>query len=262
MSVDYREENASKMDTNNRDPWTLHAHRRFDFATPNWNDSLSEAEMYDRCGQITDLLTRTRATQTPARDTIHTHSDLFCFSFSERIKQHIVTLTATTETVEGACRHCFGYYDTDGYGLHQAHSISIPMMLWHALGTLIGTGHVYHAFLSRAWHLTESSKHFPYAYKEIAIAARQAKDELDSLSEAPMGSHTETMRALNENAKQIQYALRHTNDPKEISRLTQAHVKVLGALTVLRERTEQRAAHTLSEAKAHVRLPPPEQNTK
>ena len=246
MSVDYREENASRMDTNYREPWTLHAHRRFDFAEPNWNDTLDETEMWHRCDQIADTLRRRADTQ-PAQDTLADNQHLLDASFSENIKQHIVTLTATTETIEGACKHCFGFYDTDSQPAPHT-----PMQLWHTLCNILPAVSVFNAFLERAWHLNPTSKHFPHAYKEIARAARQAKYELDTLSEAPLGSLTETLRALNDNAKQIQYALRHTNNPREISRLTHAHVKVLGALTVLRERTEQRAAHTLSEAKASV----------
>jgi len=233
LSIDAREAEAYRLDTNFTDTGPLHT-PGLGFLRANWSDEISELEMLTHYDKIRGVLTQSGAGTKPAQDTLRSNQDLLCFSFSERIKRHIVTLTAVTATVEGACKHCWALYHEDS----RTGDIAIPMLFWHALANIISTTHVFNAFLDRAWHLTPTRKHFPSKYKPSASAARESHDPHDALAKAPMSTPYQMLKALDDNAKKIQYALRHTNDPQEISKLTHAHVKVFGAMTVLRERVE------------------------
>ena len=87
-----RDRYASSLDTNNRDAWELDTPTHFAWATPNWNDEVgSNTEMWERCGEVGDELRRRGAGQKPGRDTLTENQKLLDNSFSEKIKQHIVT---------------------------------------------------------------------------------------------------------------------------------------------------------------------------
>ena len=107
-----REETALRLDAaNNEDPLFTHEpDSRFAFAVLNWNDTCTDAEQYRYCGEVSDTLRQMPDTRSP-QDILHDIKALLNASFSERIKGHIVMLVADTETVEGACRHCFDLYD-------------------------------------------------------------------------------------------------------------------------------------------------------
>ena len=113
----YREQNALRLDTeNNTDRSTFTPDSRFHFATPNWNDTLTYVEIFRACGEVSETL-KSMSDTLSSSDVIHDIRDLLNASFSERIKVHIVMLVADTETVEGACRHCFELYGDDMYCL-------------------------------------------------------------------------------------------------------------------------------------------------
>ena len=247
--ADTREAEARRMDTNfNR----KRTDSRLEFAVPNWNDALSDADMWEKCSEIRDILS-------PIAEQTHSHAHflrgiryLLNNSFSETIKQHIVSLTASTETVEGACRDCFELYD------RESSEIDVGMRVWFTLSDMLHTASVYEAFLERAWHLNPSSQHFPKRYKDLVKAIRQQERESQLRKSVYYADPYNQMSELNETAKQIRYALRHTNDPKEIAKLSAAQVKVLGALFVINERLDRQHQKAIAEAKEAKALPVPE----
>ena len=246
MQLETRESHASRLDTNNRHAWELHPDKRFDFAVVNWNDTLDADGMWERCGQIAETLRRHGAgKQKPARDTLTDIHKLLDNSFSENIKHHIVTLTASTETVEGACRHCLGFY---GEMDSENRDITIPIAVWQGLCNLIGTAQVYHAFLERAWHLNPTSKHFPNRYRDIVKAVRHREHDRSHRLAVPYATPYEQLEALSETAKELRYAMRHTTDAKEKSRLANAQVKVLGAMYILNAKLETKHNSAVSDA--------------
>ena len=186
-----RDQHAWHLDTQHREAFTLH-NKRFDFIAPDWNDTLTETKMWERCGQIADTLLKQDAGTQPTRDTIAHNQELLDFSFSERIKQHIVGLTATTETPEGACKHCFGLYDTDS----KTGEIDTPMMLWQTLCNILHPAPVYHAFLERAWHLTPASPYFPDRYRDLVKAVRESETDTHSREQAHYANPYAQLKAL------------------------------------------------------------------
>ena len=247
----FRDKNASRLDTNNREPFTLHTTNRFDFAEPNWNDSLTETDMWTRCGQIADTLLRLGAgTQLP-RDIRNNNQVLLDFSFSERIKQHIVTLTATTETIEGACRHCFGLYDAES----KTQELGNSMYVWHTLCNVMNPAPVFHAFLERAWHLNPKSPYFPDRYRDIVDEVRASEVDTRQRDQVHFANPYAQLEALNETAKKLRYALRHTTDAKEISKLANSQVRVLGAMFVLNDRLQSKHENAIQDAKARALNP-------
>ena len=162
MDNSYREENALKLDvSNNTNIVEAQSNPRWEWATPDWNDTLTDAEILKACGQVSDTLKSMPDTLQP-HDVIHDISDLLNASFSERIKRHIVLLVAGTETVEGACRHCFELYEQDSRSQGLGHAMTI----WQTLTHVLDTATVFNAFLERAWHLNPTSQYFPERYTE------------------------------------------------------------------------------------------------
>lgn len=239
--ADNRAAEAYRMDTNFSK--YKRTDKRFDFAVPNWNDDLSDAEMWEKCNEIRNVLT-------PIAEQEHSHAHflrgirfLLNNSFCESIKQHIVSLTASTETVEGACKDCFMLYE------REASDIDVALQVWFMLSDMLHTATVYDAFLERAWHLNPGSQHFPDRYKPLVKAIRLQDTDNQLRKSVHYADPYNQMVELNETAKQIKYALRHTNDPKEIAKLSSAQVKVLGALWVINSRLDTQHQRAVTEAK-------------
>ena len=164
----HREQNALRLDTDNNDSFIPDS--RFDFATPNWNDTLTDAEIFRACSEASETLKSLIDTHTHS-DIIHDISDLLNASFSERIKIHIVMLVADTETIEGACRHCFDLYGEES----RSQALGHAMTIWRTLTHVLDTVSVFDAFLERAWHLNPTSPYFPERYRELADAVQEAQ---------------------------------------------------------------------------------------
>ena len=239
-----KEENALKLDVSNTpdilpDP-------RWEWATPNWNDTLADTEIYKACGEVSDTLKSMLDTLHP-QDVIHDIKDFLNASFSERIKVHIVMLVAGTETVEGACRHCFGLYDTDSQVLGQV------MTIWQTLTHVLDTATVFNAFLERAWHLNPTSRCFPKRYQEITDAVREAQFDNHLRQSTPYADPYNQLELLNETLKKLHYQFKHCDDPNQLCKLASAKVRVAGAMHVINEKLErkhhkaiQNAAHKVS----------------
>ena len=166
-----RTENASRLDTANNDGTPPDG--RFPFAVPNWNDGIPQKEMWDICLQIDTTLRPLILKKMRPQDILSNIERLLNNSFSENIKQHIVTLTATNETVEGACKHCLGFYDTAS----RNQNISTEISIWLSLCQLVGDVHIYKAFLERTWHLEPTSSAFPYQYRDLVKAVRAQEQD-------------------------------------------------------------------------------------
>ena len=229
----YREQNALSLDTeNNSDIFTPDS--RFDFATPNWNDRLADTDIFKACGEVSDTLKRMPDTLQP-RDVIHDIRDLLNASFSERIKAHIVMLVADTETIEGACRHCFGLYDEDS----RSQGLGNTMTIWHTLTHVLDTASVFDAFLERAWHLNPTSRYFPERSREIADAVREAELDNRLRQRAPYSNPYNQLQLLNETLKKLAYQFKHCDDPNQLCKLANAQVRVAGAMHVINEKLER-----------------------
>ena len=247
-------EQAWKKDTNNlHDPAPRYplssALQRIDGLHKDWNDE-DQAQVNNKCIEITKALRHLpvfTSERSIARDKLHEVDYLLDISFSEKIKQHIVELTTTIETVVGACNHCFDRYKEESK-LVKGNS----MMIWFDLASLIGTVHVYKAFLERAWHLTPSSCYFPERYKELQITlAKQHEAQLrhDTVHYAFPQNQLE---ALNDTLKQLKQAERSTTGPKELSSLSRSIVRVIGAIHIINREMQKEHARELEDVKLRM----------
>lgn len=244
MDNNYREENALKLDVSNTTD--ILPDSRWEWATPNWNDTLTDAEIFRACGEVSDTLKNMLATLHP-QDVIHDIRDFLNASFSERIKMHIVMLVADTETVEGACRHCFGLYDTDSQELGQV------MTIWRTLTHVLDTVTVFNAFLERAWHLNPTSQYFPERYREVADTVREAQFDNHLRQRTPYADPYNQLELLNETLKKLDYQFKHCDDPNQLCKLANAQVRVAGAMHVINEKLERKHHKAIQDA-AHLAL--------
>ena len=252
MDNSYREENALKLDvSNNTNMVESQPNLRWQWATPNWNDTLSDTEIYKACSEVSDTLKNMLDTL-HTRDVIHDISDLLNTSFSERIKRHIVLLVAGTETVEGACRHCFGLYDTDSRSQGLGHAMTI----WQTLTHVLDTASVFNAFLERAWHLNPTSQYFPERYREIADAVREAQLDNHLRQRTPYADPYNQLQLLNETLKKLAYQFKHCDDPAQLCKLANAQVRVAGAMHIINEKLERKHHKAIQDA-AHIALNAP-----
>ena len=238
-----REENALRLDAaNNEDPLFTHQpDSRFAFAVLNWNDTCTDTEQYKYCGEVSDTLRQMPDTLPPS-DILHDIRSLLNASFSEQIKMHIVMLVADTETVEGACRHCFGLYDTDSQDLGQA------MTIWRTLTHVLDTASVFEAFLERAWHLNPTSRYFPQRYQEFADAVREAQYDNHLRQRTPYADPYNQLELLNETLKKLAYQFKHCDDPNQLCKLANSQVRVAGAMHVINEKLERKHAQAIQTA--------------
>ena len=244
---DSREQNALRLDTDT----TFTPDSRFDFATPNWNDTLTDAEIFRACGEVSDTLKRMPDTLHPS-DVIHDISPLLSASFSEQIKVHIVMLVADTETIEGACRHCFDLYGEESRSLGNA------MTIWRTLTHVLDTASVFDAFLERAWHLNPTSPYFPERYRDIADAVREALFDNRLRQRAPYANPYNQLELLNETLKKLTYQFKHCDDPNQLCKLANSQVRVAGAMHVINEKLERQHQSAIRHAE-QLALSPPSQ---
>ena len=246
-----REQNALRLDTENSDIFTPDS--RFDFATPNWNDTLTDAEIFRACGEVSDTLKRMPDTLQP-RDVIHDIRLLLNASFSQQIKVHIVMLVADTETVEGACRHCFGLYGEDSRNQGLGHAMTI----WRTLTHVLDTASVFDAFLERAWHLNPTSRYFPERYQEIADAVQEAQLDNRLRQRAPYSDPYNQLQLLNETLKKLAYQFKHCDDPNQLCKLANSQVRVAGAMHVINEKLERKHQSAIRHAEQQALNTPTE----
>lgn len=242
---DSREQNALRLDTDT----TFTPDSRFDFATPNWNDTLTDAEIFRACGEVSDTLKRMPDTLSPS-DVIHDIRDLLNASFSEQIKVHIVMLVADTETVEGACRHCFGLYGDD------SRSLENTMTIWRTLTHVLDTASVFDAFLERAWHLNPTSRYFPERYRDIADVVQEAQFDNRLRQRAPYANPYNQLQLLNETLKKLEYHFKHCDDPNQLCKLANSQVRVAGAMHVINEKLERHHQTAIRHAEQYALNPP------
>ena len=247
MENSNREENALKLDVSNTTD--ILPDQRWEWATPNWNDTLTDAEIFRACGEVSDTLKNMLDTLHP-QDVIHDISDFLNASFSEHIKTHIVMLVADTETVEGACRHCFGLYGTDSQNPGQA------MTIWRTLTHVLDTVSIFNAFLERAWHLNPTSQYFPKRYQEITDAVREAHFDNHLRQRTPYADPYNQLELLNETLKKLAYQFKHCDDPNQLCKLANAQVRVAGAMHVINEKLERKHHKAIQDA-AHIALNAP-----
>ena len=247
----YREADAARLDTNFAEFPTLATDDSFDFAEPNWNDTHDDMQLYHYCDQIRDTLRRRGAEKMPPRDTLNSIEKLLNCSFSERIKVHIVKLTAGKETIEGASRHCFGLYQEDS----NIQGLGNSMSIWHTLCIVIGTAPVFNACLERAWHLKPSSPYFPDRYRDLVDAVRASELDRHERGKAHYADPHNQLELLNEMAKGLHYEFLHTDDASEKSKLANSQVRVLGAMFVLNERLQSKHENAIQDAKARALNP-------
>ena len=240
----YREQNAWSLDTENTsDGSTFTPDSRFAFATPNWNDALADAGIFKACGKVSDTL-KSMPDTLPPHDVIHDISLLLNASFSQRIKVHIVRLVASTETVEGACRHCFELYGEDSRDQGLGHAMTI----WRTLTHVLDTASVFNAFLERAWHLNPTSPYFPKRYQEIADAVREAQFDNRLRQRSPYSNPYNQLQLLNETLKKLAYQFKHCDDPNQLCKLANAQVRVAGAMHVINEKLERQHQSAIRQA--------------
>ena len=250
----YREQNALRLDTeNNTDTSTFTPDSRFDFATPNWNDTLTDAAIFKACGEVSDTLKRMPDTLQPS-EVIHDIRDLLNASFSQRIKVHIVQLVAGAETVEGACRHCFGLYGDDSRDQGLGHAMTI----WRTLTHVLDTASVFDAFLERAWHLNPTGPYFPERYQEIADAVREAHFDNRRRQRAPYANPYNQLQLLNETLKKLEYQFKHCDDPNLLCKLANSQVRVAGAMHVINEKLERQHQGAIRNAEQQALKAPTE----
>ena len=248
----YREQNALSLDTeNNSDSFTPDS--RFDFATPNWNDRLADTDIFKACGKVSDTLKRMPDTL-QSRDVIHDIRHLLNASFSERIKVHIVQLVADTETIEGACRHCFGLYGEDS----RSQGLGNTMTIWHTLTHVLDTASVFNTFLERAWHLNPTSRYFPERYREIADAVREAQLDNRLRQRTPYSNPYNQLQLLNETLKKLAYQFKHCDAPNQLCKLANSQVRVAGAMHVINEKLERQHQSAIRHAEQQALNPPTE----
>lgn len=243
---DSREQNALSLDTETN----FTPDSRFDFATPNWNDSLVYTEIFRACGEVSETLKRMPDTLSSS-DVIHDIRFLLNASFSERIKIHIVMLVADTETVEGACRHCFDLYGED------SRSLDNTMTIWRTLTHVLDTPSVFDAFLERAWHLNPTSPYFPERYQEIADAVQEAQFDNRLRQRAPYANPYNQLQLLNETLKKLEYHFKHCDDPNQLCKLANSQVRVAGAMHVINEKLERQHQSAIRQVSEQHALNPP-----
>ena len=246
----HREENALKLDTNTDNP-TSHPNPQWEWATPDWNDKLTDAEIFKACSEVSDTLKTMLDTRHP-HDVIHDIRDFLNASFSQRIKMHIVQLTADTETVEGACRHCFDLYHEDSRSQGLGHAMTI----WRTLGHVLDTSTVFNAFLERAWHLNPTSQHFPQQYQEIADAVREAQLDNHLRQRTPYADPYNQLQLLNETLKKLAYQFKHCDDPTQLCKLANSQVRVTGAMHIISEKLDRKHHNAIKEAESKALNPP------
>ena len=244
---DSREQNALRLDTDT----TFTPDNRFDFATPNWNDTFTDTEIFRACGEVSETLKRMPDTLQP-HDVIHDIRCLLNASFSQRIKTHIVMLVADTETVEGACRHCFGLYGED------SRSLGNTMTIWRTLTHVLDTPSVFNAFLERAWHLNPTSRYFPERYREIADAVCEAQLDNHRRQRVPYSNPYNQLELLNETLKKLTYQFKHCDDPNQLCKLANSQVRVAGAMHVINEKLERQHQSAIRHAEQQVLNAPTE----
>ena len=250
----YREQNALRLDTeNNTDISTFTPDSRFHFATPNWNDTLTDTEIFKACGEVSDTLKSMPDTLRPS-DVIHNIRDLLNASFSQQIKVHIVMLVADTETIEGACRHCFGLYGDDS----RNQGLGNTMTIWRTLTHLLDTPFVFNAFLERAWHLNPTSPYFPERYQEIADAVQEAHLDTRLRQLAPYANPYNQLQLLNETLKKLAYQFKHCDDPNQLCKLANSQVRVAGAMHVINEKLERKHQSAIHHAEQQALNAPTE----
>ena len=245
----YREQNALRLDTDTN----FTPDSRFDFATPNWNDTLTDAEIFRACGGVSDTLKSMIDPLSPS-DVIHDISPLLNASFSERIKLHIVQLVADTETIEGACRHCFGLYGEESRSQGLGHA----MTLWRTLTHVLDTASVFDAFLERAWHLNPTSPYFPERYRDLADAVQEAQFDNRLRQRAPYANPYNQLQLLNETLKKLEYQFKHCDDPNQLCKLANSQVRVAGAMHVINEKLERQHQSAIRHAEQQALIPPTE----
>ena len=244
----HREQNALRLDTENTtDTSTFTADSRFDFATPNWNDTFTDAEVFRACGQVSETLKSMPDTLKPS-EVIHDIRDLLNASFSQRIKMHIVMLVAGTETIEGACRHCFDLYGEDS----RSEGLGHAMTIWRTLTHVLDTASVFNAFLERAWHLNPTGPYFPKRYQEIADAVREAHFDNRLRQRAPYANPYNQLQLLNETLKKLEYQFKHCDDPNQLCKLANSQVRVAGAMHVINEKLERKHQSAIRHAEQHA----------
>ena len=246
----YREQNALRLDAET----TFTPDARFDFATPNWNDTLTDAEIFKACGEVSDTLKRMIDTLQNS-DVIHDIGPLLNASFSERIKVHIVMLVADTETVEGACRHCFDLYGEDSRNEGLGHAMTI----WRTLTHVLDTASVFSAFLERAWHLNPTSRYFPERYRDIADAVREAHFDNRLRQRIPYANPYNQLELLNETLKKLAYQFKHCDDPNQLCKLANSQVRVAGAMHVINEKLQRHHQSAIRQVSEQQALNPPTQ---
>ena len=246
---DSREQNALRLDTDNTDSFTLDS--RFDFATPNWNDTLTDAEIFRACCKVSETLNSRFPDTLHPSDVIHDISDLLNASFSERIKSHIVHLVADTETVEGACRHCFGLYG------EESRTLGNTMTIWRTLTHVLDTVTVFDAFLERAWHLNPTSPYFPERYRDLADAVQEAQFDNHLRQRAPYANPYNQLQLLNETLKKLEYHFKHCDAPNQLCKLVSAQVRVAGAMHVINEKLERHHQAAIRQVSEQQALTPP-----
>ena len=240
----YREENALKLDvSNNTDIVSFQPDPRWHWATPDWNDRLTDTEIFRACGEVSDTLRQMLDTRQPS-DILHDITALLNASFSERIKVHIVQWVADTETVEGACRHCFGLYQEDS----KTGGLGHAMTIWQTLRHVLDTASVFNAFLERAWHLNPTSRYFPERYQEIADAVREAQLDNHLRQRTPYADPYNQLELLNETLKKLAYQFKHCDDPNQLCKLANAQVRVAGAMHVINEKLERKHHKAIQDA--------------
>ena len=244
-----REKNALKLDASNTAD--ILPDQRWQWATPNWNDTLTDTEIFRACSEVSDTLKNMLDTLQP-QDVIHDISDFLNVSFSERIKMHIVLLVAGTETVEGACRHCFDLYDADS----RSQGLGPAMTIWQTLTHVLDAATVFNAFLERAWHLNPTSRYFPERYREIADAVREAQFDNHLRQRTPYADPYNQLELLNETLKKLAYQFKHCDDPNQLCKLANSQVRVAGAMHVINDKLERKHHKAIQDA-AHIALNAP-----
>ena len=242
---DSREQNAWSLDTEN----TFTPDSRFDFATPNWNDTLAYTDIFRACGEVSETL-KSMIDTLPPSAIIHDIGPLLNASFSQGIKSHIVILVADTETVEGACRHCFGLYGED------SHTLGNTMTIWRTLTHVLDTTSVFNAFLERAWHLNPTSRYFPKRYQEIADAVQEAQFDNRLRQRAPYANPYNQLQLLNETLKKLEYHFKHCDDPNQLCKLANSQVRVAGAMHVINEKLERKHQSAIRQVSEQLALNP------
>lgn len=237
---------AARWDTHNAEfPTDLAIGKPFDFVTPNWNDA-DDQQVYPLCRRIIDEIRSIEAEKKLSDTTLRDFETLLNCSFSERIKMHIVELVAGTETIEGACRHCFGLYGLESNN----RELGTSMAFWHELGKLINDAFAFRVFKERATHLTPTSPYFPERFRPLVEAVQE---KAQAAGDKPTYANPyRQMELLNETLKQLAYTARHTTNPTELAKLANSQVRVAGALHVINAKLDREHQHAIDTARQYA----------